>query len=237
MIEAIATGAGGGLVAALAVELLGLIVDVDWLLLPAVGVATVNGLICGWVGIYSIPDGKGLRAFFLDSTWGFVGTAIGLLLHGAQLFWKNSDYVVELSERRNRHVYNGGVSLKGGYAFTQGNVISNAGGKVGLRGESDRITRRQKFVTKHEELHVWQNRWFGPLFQVLYGGWFLVGALVGAMLWLAVRGGLGTSVETMAYYNNPFEYWAYRNDKYWPPRGVHPRLAWKGPDPESPTIV
>ena len=33
-------------------------------------------------------------------------------------------------------------------------------------------------------------------------------------------------VETFAYYDNPFEYWAYRKDRYWPPRGAHPRFVW-----------
>ena len=33
---------------------------------------------------------------------------------------------------------------------------------------------------------------------------------------------------TLAYYNNPFEYWAYRRDRYWPPAGADQSLAWKG---------
>ena len=30
----------------------------------------------------------------------------------------------------------------------------------------------------------------------------------------------------LAYYDNPFEYWAYNNDNNWPPSGADPSLRW-----------
>lgn len=218
--EAVAVGGLAAAAGALAAAPLGL---------GTVGaaVAGVNGVVSGFCGIYDWRDKRGWTGALLDSTWGLLGTALGLGLHTVNLFWPGADYVGELSRRRGRHVYSGGVALRGGFAVAMGNVISNAGGRVGLRGESDRVRRRQQFVTDHEELHIWQNRWFGPVFHVIYGVWLVAGGIAGALMWPVVRGRFVNAVETMAYYNNPFEYWAYRNDGYWPPRGIHPKLAWK----------
>ena len=40
--------------------------------------------------------------------------------------------------------------------------------------------RRQQLVTDHEDVHVWQGRWFGPLYPLLYVGWMVAGGAVGA---------------------------------------------------------
>lgn len=57
--------------------------------------------------------------------------------------------------------------------------------------------------------------------------WGTVGAVVGFVVWLAHRDEpLAALVRTAAYFDNPFEYWAYRNDRNWPPAGAHPLLAW-----------
>ncbi len=189
--------------------------------------AGINGAVSGYLGIYDWRHRRGWAGAVLDSTWGLVGTGLGLGLHAINLVWPGAGYVDELSRRRGRHVYSGGMALRGGFAVALGNVISNAGGRVGLRGESRRARRRRQFVTDHEELHIWQSRWFGPVFHLAYGAWLIGGGVAGAMLWVVVGGRFLNAVETVAYYDNPFEYWAYRNDGYWPPRGVHPKLAWK----------
>lgn len=189
--------------------------------------AGINGVVSGYLGIYDWRQWRGWVAAVLDSTWGLVGTTLGLALHVINLISPGADYSDELSRRRGRHVYAGGMALRGGFAMAMGNVISNAGGRVGLRGESELVQRRRQFVTDHEELHIWQSRWFGPLFQLIYGIWLVGGVLAGAIMWPVVRGRFFSAVETVAYYDNPFEYWAYRNDGYWPPRGIHPKLAWK----------
>ena len=218
MLEAVAVGLGGGVLGALMTGTVGH---------PLIGALPggLNGMVSGALGIYAWRSASGRLAFVLDSTWGLVGTSLGLVIHLVNVAWPRVDYVEEISLRRNRHVYAGGLALRGGFALSMGNVISNGGGKVGLRGESDLVARRRRFVTAHEELHIWQNRLFGPFFHVLYGAWLVLGTCIGLVMWPVVRGGLLNAVETMAYYNNPFEFWAYRNDDYWPPRGSHPRLA------------
>jgi len=100
-----------------------------------------------------------------------------------------------------------------------GNVISN----TGEGGKGIDLT----FLKEHEELHIWQNRIFGPIFQATYVGWAVGGLIVGSIVWLTDTDedwwGL---VETAAYYDNPFEYWAYENNNNWPPSGANPKLAW-----------
>jgi len=43
-------------------------------------------------------------------------------------------------------------------------------------------------------------------------------------IWIKVR--IGKLVETAAYYDNPFEYWAYRNDGRWEANSAQPALKW-----------
>jgi hypothetical protein len=82
-------------------------------------------------------------------------------------------------------------------------------------------------VQQHEAVHVWQQRALGPAYPLLYGLWMAGGAVVGAAVWLFHRDEpLFSFVETAAYYDNPFEYWAYRHQGHWPPSRVNPRLAW-----------
>jgi RHS repeat-associated protein len=187
----------------------------------------MNGLISGVHGIYDWGSVDGWLAFLSDSTWGLVGTSLGNVVHAVNLFWPDSKYNHDLSHRQNRHVYEGGFHLKDGFAFTQGNVISNAGGNVGLDPSTPEGRRRLQFLADHEELHVWQSRIFGPLFQATYVAWGIGGAIVGFVVWLTdTDQDLGSLIETAAYYDNPFEYWAYNNDDKWPPSGANDDLAW-----------
>jgi hypothetical protein len=54
--------------------------------------------------------------------------------------------------------------------------------------------------------------------------------IVGSIVWLWHTdnglSGLGSLIETASYCDNPFEYWAYKNDSNWPPSGVNPILAY-----------
>jgi RHS repeat-associated protein len=179
----------------------------------------MNGLISGMTGIYNWASIDGWFAFLSDSTWGLLGTSLGNLVHIINLFWPNSNYRSDLSHRQNRHVYEGGFALKSDFAFTQGNVISNAGLGTGTVDAS--------FIANHEELHIWQSRFFGPLFQATYVVWAVGGFLVGTVVWFFnTDEEYGSIIETAAYYDNPFEYWAYKNDSNWPPSGSNPVIAW-----------
>jgi len=178
----------------------------------------MNGLISGIHGIYDWGSVDGWFAFLSDSTWGLIGTTLGNVVHVINLFG-NTGYREDLSRRQNRHVYEGGFYLKEGFTFTQGNVISNAG----QNGSGINVS----FIANHEELHVWQARFFGPLFQATYVAWGLGGLIVGSIVWLTdTSKSWGSLVETAAYYDNPFEYWAYKNDNNWPPSGANPELTW-----------
>jgi RHS repeat-associated protein len=179
----------------------------------------MNGLISGMTGIYNWASIDGWLAFLSDSTWGLIGTSLGNIVHIINLFYGNANYRSDLSHRQNRHVYEGGFALKSDFAFTQGNVISNAGqGGKGIN---------PSFIAQHEELHIWQSRIFGPLFQATYIVWAVGGFIVGTVVWFFnTDQDYGSVIETAAYYDNPFEYWAYKNDSNWPPSGANPVIAY-----------
>jgi len=181
----------------------------------------MNGLISGMTGIYNWASIDGWLSFLSDSTWGLLGTSLGNIVHVINLFYGNANYRSDLSHRQNRHVYEGGFALKSDFAFTQGNVISNAGLGRGAGGVN------ASFIAQHEELHIWQSRIFGPLFQATYIVWAVGGFLVGTVWWFFnTNQDYGSVIETAVYYDNPFEYWAYKNDNNWPPSGANPAIAW-----------
>lgn len=198
-----------------------------WLDLGYVGAAlgAINGAAAGWQGIYDWSRPAGWLALLADSTWGLVGTTAGLGFGALNLLRADRDHVGDFCRRRGYHVFAGGIGLRRDFALAIGNVIANAGGRVGLRGESERAGLRRRFVIEHEGLHVLQNRLFGPLFPLLYLGWVIGAGLVGLVLAAIER--RWAVVETLAYYDNPFEYWAYRNNRYWPPRGAVAKYAWR----------
>jgi hypothetical protein len=93
----------------------------------------LNGVISGAKQIYNWKSWTGWAAFALDSSWGLIGTELGILLHTVNLFYgSDRKYRNDLSFRQNRHVYDGGFGFSG-FAMTQGNVTSNlfsGGGSV-----------------------------------------------------------------------------------------------------------
>ncbi len=221
VVEGAVTAIAGGALAALCGTLLDLTV-------PFAVLGALNGAIGGWRGVYHWRSLSGPVAFVLDSTWGLPMTLGALVAHAvAATQRRRGGYVVELSRRRNRHVYVSGLRVRRGFLMTVGNVINGAGERVRT---SD---RRRRLVTDHEDVHVWQARWFGPLFPPLYLGWTAVGSAVGAVLWL-LRGRsrktpLGKFVETCSYYMNPFEWWAYSRDGFWPPTNKVEGVGWSMP--------
>jgi hypothetical protein len=195
------------------------------LLHPAVGVAIgsvalLNGLIGGWRGTYAWRRRDGWIAFVFDSTWAAPPVALGLLAHLGAVVLRHAGPVPELGHRQNRHVYRGGVALKPGFAFTIGNVISGAGNVDSVR--------RRRLITDHEDVHIWQSRWFGPLYPLIYVVWAGCGAIVGVGVWTLRHRSepLAKVVESCAYYANPFEWWAYSRDDLWPPPGKVHGIGW-----------
>jgi hypothetical protein len=189
-------------------------------------VGGANGAISGTRRIYRWRSPAGWVAFALDSTWALFTTAAALVAHGLAFVQRSPrNYVGELSLRRNRHVYERGYTLRRGFVLTIGNVVNGAGPTA----HDD--PRRQHIVEHHEDVHVWQARWFGPLFPIVYGGWWVMGALAGLGVWIARRPaeGLGKTVDSFAYYRNPFEWWAYSREGRWPPPHAVARFVWPRP--------
>ena len=190
---------------------------------PLGAVGAANGAICGWRSIYDWSCSTGLVAFTLDSTWTLPMTAAGLASQAIGVVRGAPGYDASLSRRANRQVFRRGFVPRSGFAITVGNVISGAG--------DTSQPRRRRLVTDHEDVHVWQARWFGPLYPLLYGAWMLGGGAAGMVVWAVRRRSerFTKVVESCAYYLNPFEWWAYSRDDHWPPSGKVAGLGWREP--------
>jgi hypothetical protein len=193
------------------------------LAIPFAVVGGANGAICGWRRVYDLGCSTGLLAVVLDSTWALPMTAAGLVSQGLGLIRGRPDYDDSTSRRANRQVFGRGFVPRRGFAITVGNVISGAG--------DTSLAHRRRLVTDHEDVHVWQGRWLGPVYPVLYGSWMVVGGAAGMVVWLFGRRSERFSkvVESCAYYLNPFEWWAYSRHGHWPPSGKVAGLGWKRP--------
>ena len=131
--------------------------------------------------------------------------------------------MASLSERRDRHVYVQGLHVAPRLPDDDRQ----------RRQRRRRVVAATRVVEQHEHVHVWQARWFGPLYPLLYGVWTVLGALVGVVAW-AVRGRderLWKVVDTTAYYCNPFEWWAYSREGRWPPPAAIAELTWRRSHP------
>lgn len=218
--EGVAAGAAGALLGA------GTLSWSDWWLFGAV-IGGVNGVVSGSTRIYEWRAASGRMGFLLDSTWGLVGTTSAVVTHLVNAVWPNAGYLRQLSERSGVHVYRRGLVLRPGFVVTLGNVVTGATYRL---DETDpaRVARRRQLIERHEAWHAWQSRIWGPLFQLGYGIWLLGGAIVGAAVGLVLRKPIFKSIETLAYYNNPFEVSAYKRDDNWPPAGGVRELMWGG---------
>jgi hypothetical protein len=202
-LEAAAVGAGGAALGAVALWPLGLAPY-------GAAVGGANGALAGWRGIYDWRHASGWTGAVLDSTWGLVGVTGSLVVHALSALRGDPGYLPALSRRRGRHVYRRGWAPRPRFAFTAGNTITQA-------RDVERPQRR-RLIERHEALHIWQQRWFGPVFPLVYGAWLVGGAVTGTVSWLARRDGTWfTTVERHAYYANPFERWAYAVGDDWPP--------------------
>jgi len=153
----------------------------------------LNGMLSGMHGIYDWEHPGGWFAFLSDSTWGLLGTSLGNIVQVMNMV-SGAKYRDDLSRRQNRNVYEGGFYIMKDDAFTQGNVISNAG--LGGKGVD------MNLIDNHESIHILQNRIFGPLFQVVYVVWLVGGFIVGSVFWLFhTDHKWGDIVETAAYFD------------------------------------
>jgi len=212
-----------GITAVLGAVVAGAVWSLVDLAIPAAIVGGLNGAVAGGRRIYRWRSSVGWLAFVLDSTWALVTTTGALFAHAVAAGQRTpGNYVVEYSERRNRHVYARGYTLRRGFMLTVGNVINGA-------GPHPRSTFRRHVVDDHEHVHVWQARWFGPIFPLVYATWWVIGATAGTLVWLVRRPPerLGRVIDSWGYYRNPFEWWAYSREGRWPPPGAVERFVWR----------
>jgi len=159
--------------------------------------ATISGGLVGfWDGLHQIHDWRkraGLT-FLADVTWGSAGSNLGLLVHFLNLHWGRPAPTVRLGA----HCYDQGVCFSPAYAFALGNVCGN------LRGRGDGPLMR------HELVHVFQNRVFGPVYPFTYVLWATL-LLVPAVIWGVFVGRPKDVIYSWCYANNPWEEWAYRH--------------------------
>lgn len=192
-----------GIAAALLAGLTGRIIGIGrWGLV----VGLVNGLVTGRRRVYDWRSRTGVLSFVADHTWALATTASGVVALGVNSI-SDAGYEPELSERQNRMVHRRGFVLRRGFAVTFGNVVNGAADVHGEITES-----RRRLVTVHEDAHVRQARLFGPVYPLVYGAWFVGGAVVGAAKWLMSDRSVALSrmVDIDAYYRNPFERHAYK---------------------------
>jgi hypothetical protein len=146
-------------------------------------------------------SGLGVPRFLGDMTWGLPLTVHALALHIIDTIFGT----VSSDARQGATRYSGGFRIKGNFAFTQGNVLSNLS-----RGPGDTLYA-------HEQVHVFQNRVFGPLFWMTYFGWLILFGFFGLVAWAIFRNATNASGTPVAssfpmwwgYFNNPWELWAY----------------------------
>ena len=168
-----------------------ILTDPDVLTWIATGVGGFAGMMDG---LFHIHDwtGLGYLSFPLDVTWGLGATTNGCLMH----VWNAIGGTRSTDERTGAHRYENGFHFKKDFAFTQGAVMSELKDAPGTP------------LFRHERLHVWQNRIFGPLFLLSYLSWAVVW-FIPSLIAGGVKGSFGTGPQEWCYMNNPWEAWAY----------------------------
>ena len=216
--EALAASAAGALLGGITGRIVGL---------PALGTAigAVSGAVSGARRMYDWKSPRGIGAFVLDHTWALATTSAAVVATGVNAA-TGAQIDESLTTRQNRMAFDRGLVLRNGFAVTFGYVINGAADRDGVINE-----RRRKLVTHHEDQHVWQARMFGPIYPVVYAGWFAIGSIVATAKWLihGRRTKLSDEIDAMAYYRNPFEWYAYTCDDNWPPHGVDATKVWAQP--------
>jgi len=183
-----------------------------------------NGAVSGYKHIYQWHQPLGWLAFFADSTWAILGTAVTIILLLFRPLSRTALYQRAYSHRQNRWIYEGGFGL-GPLSQTFGSLARITPRQL-IPAEMGDLEAIFRAAVQHETLHIWQNRLFGPVLYVSYLLWIPLGIVMGGLLGCFVKQPLLLSIFDMAYYNNPWEAWAWR--WYGPPKGIHHggRLSW-----------
>ena len=216
--EALAVSAAGAILGGITGRIVGF---------PVIGtvIGAVSGAVAGARRMYDWKSPRGIGAFALDHTWALATTTAAVVATGVNAA-TGARIDESLTTRQNRMTFDKGLVLRRGFAVTFGYVINGAADRSGVINE-----RRRKLVTHHEDQHVWQARMFGPIYPVVYAGWFAIGSIVATAKWLTHGRStkLSDEIDATAYYRNPFEWHAYTCDDNWPPNGVDATKVWAKP--------
>ncbi|MDH3459738.1 MAG: hypothetical protein OEM00_01945 [Burkholderiaceae bacterium] len=150
--------------------------------------ALLDVLIAATYGSYHW--GLGWLLVLVNASWGGLGNHLGIVHHTASWHLFNNQGQIRTDNRKFYTYYHDGLRLKNNFAFTQGAVMTGHP------------------VETHESQHVLQHFIFGPIFTVSYLLWFIPASIIGLVVGLIAGKGIA-GVEAWAYYNNPWEVWAY----------------------------
>jgi hypothetical protein len=161
---------------------------VTWLF---TGAAVIDVLFVATYGSYHW--GVGWFLIPLNASWGALGNLTGIVQHVLSWSCFKDQGDINRDNRKFYTKYKDGLRLRytpSKFAFTQGAVMTSPP------------------VETHEAQHVLQHFIFGPIFTVSYLIWMVPAAIIGFFVGLIKGKGLA-GVEAWAYYNNPWEIWAY----------------------------
>lgn len=128
----------------------------------------------------------------INASWGALGNLMGLVHHLVSWNLFKDQGGIEQDNQKFYTRYKDGIRLRftPAFAFTQAAVMTSPP------------------VEKHESQHVLQHFIFGPIFTVSYLLWMIPASIIGLVVGLIMGKGIN-GVEAWAYYNNPWEIWAY----------------------------
>ena len=184
-VSVVLTGAGlGALLAGATGAVIGVVVSIPFALV--FGGAVVRGR--------PYTGDRGAWRCLVDATWSSLNTWAGALYYGAHRLAGNTHLIAKSAGRGSIWLEKGVVKK---YATTIGPVKA---------GSNDRIDR-------HEEVHVFQARLFGPLYLPLVGINYVIASVL--PYWLLFRNrkpitGVRSYFEDGVYPNVWNEYWAYK---------------------------
>ena len=125
--------------------------------------AGANGVLSGWRGIYDWRRAPGWAGAALDATWGLVDVTAA---RGDAL----KPPVIPATSPSSAAGRDGTCTATASRPAS-GSPSPSAIPLNNARDIDDES--RRKLIERHEGLHVWQQRWFGPLFPLVYGLWMI----------------------------------------------------------------
>ena len=125
-------------------------------------VGGANGVMCGLAGHLRLAVRAGLGRRPLDVDVGLIGITGVSRVHVVEHVPATRDYLDDLSRAPGPPRVRGAASHRG---RSSRSPPATSSAMPATYREPD----RRSLIEIHEGLHVWQQRWFGPLFLIVYG--------------------------------------------------------------------